>query len=599
MNRLKSLLLTATLLSFLVFTGCNSLKKMVKMAEEQNLTVEPSPLELQGSTITFNMSAKLPVKMLKKDKIYTVNTFYQYGDQRVDVGSVEFRAADFPNGAEQEPEQSQEFTFDYAGEEMDNGMLMVQGVASDPNSDKTAETPEMQVAEGLIVTQKLVETPSYVAYGNHGYNNQEELIPTNVNFYFPQGSSVLRRSETRSDRGDRFSNFIAEKNVTRSVTITGTHSPEGSERVNSDLSSDRAGRIEEYYREQMDRYDYQGAADSIEFILKPVVEDWAQFNDSLQNYDGISAGEKAEYSSIINGAGSFEEKEDQLQQLPTYRKVFADVYPKLRTAQTNILTVKEKKTDSQIATFAKQIYEGVFGSDSLTSEELMYSATLTPSLDEKQKIYEEAIESYDSWAARNNLGAVYIAQAMEAEGSEMTDKLDEALSNLEQSARMEDNAEAHANMAIIYAVRGDTERAKQEIDQANGMQPSEPDARAGMNGVRGAIQIMNGEYQEAVSTLSNASESAQNSFNLGLAQVLTDNYENAITSFEEALSQESGMAKAQYGIAIANAYLQNESGMTDALSAAVQADPSLREYALSDLVFTNYKESEAFRSALQ
>ncbi|MEM9832578.1 MAG: hypothetical protein AAF944_18240 [Bacteroidota bacterium] len=599
MNRLKSLLLTATLLSFLVFTGCNSLKKMVKMAEEQNLTVEPSPLELQGSTVTFNMSAKLPVKMLKKDKIYTVNTFYQYGDQRVDVGSVEFRAADFPNGAEQEPEQSQEFTFDYAGEEMDNGMLMVQGVASDPNSDKTAETPEMQVAEGLIVTQKLVETPSYVAYGNHGYNNQEELVPTNVNFYFPQGSSVLRRSETRSDRGDRFSNFIAEKNVTRSVTITGTHSPEGSERVNSDLSSDRAGRIEEYYREQMDRYDYQGAADSIEFILKPVVEDWAQFNDSLQNYDGISAGEKAEYSSIINGAGSFEEKEDQLQQLPTYRKVFADVYPKLRTAQTNILTVKEKKTDSQIATFAKQIYEGVFGSDSLTSEELMYSATLTPSLDEKQKIYEEAIESYDSWAARNNLGAVYIAQAMEAEGSEMTDKLDEALSNLEQSARMEDNAEAHANMAIIYAVRGDTERAKQEIDQANGMQPSEPDARAGMNGVRGAIQIMNGEYQEAVSTLSNASESAQNSFNLGLAQVLTDNYENAITSFEEALSQESGMAKAQYGIAIANAYLQNESGMTDALSAAVQADPSLREYALSDLVFTNYKESEAFRSALQ
>ncbi|MEM8965184.1 MAG: hypothetical protein AAGE93_02125 [Bacteroidota bacterium] len=599
MNRLKSLLLTAILLNFLVFTGCNSLKKMVKMAEEQNLTVEPSPLELQGSTVTFTMSAKLPVKMLKKDKIYTVNTFYQYGDQRVDVGSVEFRAADFPNGAEQEPEQSQEFTFDYTGEEMDNGMLMVQGVASDPNSDKTAETPEMQVAEGLIVTQKLVETPGYVAYGNHGYNNQEELIPTNVNFYFPQGSSVLRRSETRSDRGDRFSNFIAEKNVTRSVTITGTHSPEGSERVNSDLSSDRAGRIETYYREQMDRYDYQGAADSIEFILKPVVEDWAQFNDSLQNYDGISAEEKAEYSSIINGAGSFEDKEDQLQQLPTYRKVFADVYPKLRTAQTNILTVKEKKTDSQIATFAKQIYEGVFSSDSLSSEELMYSATLTPSLDEKQKIYEAAVENYDSWAARNNLGAVYIAQAMEADGSEMSDMLDQALSSLEQSARMEDNAEAHANMAIIFAVRGDTERAKQEIDQANGMQPSEPDARAGMNGVRGAIQIMNGEYQEAVSTLSNASESAENSFNLGLAQVLTDNYENAITSFEEALSMESGMAKAQYGIAIANAYLQNESGMTEALSAAVQADPSLREYALSDLVFTNYKESEAFRSALQ
>ena len=327
MNKLKTLLLSTILFNFLIFTGCNSLKKMVKMAEEQQLTVEPSPLELQGNTVTFTMSAKLPVKMMKKDKIYTVNTFYQYGDERVDVGSIEFRAADFPNGAEQEPEQSQEFSFDYTGESMDNGMLMVQGVASEPTSDKIAETPEMQVADGLIVTQKLVEAPRFVAYGDHGYNNQEELIPTNINFFFAQGSSVLRRSEVRSNRGDQFSNFIAEKNVTRSVSITGTHSPEGSERVNSDLSADRAGRIEEYYQEQMDRYDYQGAAEEIEFILKPVVEDWGQFRDSLQNYDGVSSSEKQEYVNIINGPGAFEEKEDRLQQLPTYRKVFADVYP--------------------------------------------------------------------------------------------------------------------------------------------------------------------------------------------------------------------------------------------------------------------------------
>ncbi|MGB3586285.1 MAG: hypothetical protein WBA23_07095, partial [Tunicatimonas sp.] len=381
--------------------------------------------------------------------------------------------------------------------------------------------------------------------------------------------------------------------------ITGTHSPEGSERVNANLSEDRAGRIEEYYREQMDSYDYQGAADSIEFILKPVVEDWGQFRDSLQNYDGISSSEKNEYNSIINGSGSFEDKEDQLHQLPTYRKVFADIYPKLRTAQTNILTVMDKKTDSQISTFAKQISSGSYNTDSLSQEELMYAATLTPSLEEKQGIYERAVESNDSWSARNNLGAVYIATAMDASESEMSSMLDEAVTNLEQSVRMKDNAEAHANLALVYAVRGDTERAKQEIDKANGMEPSEQNARAGMNGVRGAIQIMNGEYQEAVSTLSNAGEAAENSFNLGLAQILTDNYENAITSFEEALNMEDGMAKAQYGIAIANAYLQNESGMTEALSAAVQGDPSLRERALNDLVFTNFKESEAFRNALQ
>ncbi len=220
-------------------------------------------------------------------------------------------------------------------------------------------------------------------------------------------------------------------------------------------------------------------------------------------------------------------------------------------------------------------------------------------MDEKQDIYEASVENYDSWQARNNLAAVQIAKAMDASESEMSSMLDDALSNLEQSARMMDNAEAHANMAIIYAVRGDSDRAKQEIEKATGMQPSDPSSTAGMSGIQGAIQIMNGEYQEAVSSLSNADESAQNLFNLGLAQVLTDNYENAITSFEEALGMESGMAKAHYGVAIANAYLQNESAMTEALTAAVQADPSIREQALGDLVFDNYKESEAFRSAQQ
>ena len=210
MNQVKLLFATIIIGTF-AFTGCNSLKKMVKMAQDQELTVEPSPLELQGDSVRFSMSAQLPVKMLKKDKVYTVNTFYQYGDERTDVGSIEFQAEDFPNASEQQPSESRNFAFAYDGEAMDDGTLMVQGVASDPNRDKQEETPEMEVAEGLIVTQTLAASPTFVVYADHGYNNQEELLPSSVNFYFPQGSATLRTSEVRSDRGNRFENFIAEK----------------------------------------------------------------------------------------------------------------------------------------------------------------------------------------------------------------------------------------------------------------------------------------------------------------------------------------------------------------------------------------------------
>ena len=601
MNQVRKLLFTTIILGSLAFSGCNSLKKMVRMAEDQNLTVEPSPLELEGDSVTFTMSAQLPVKMLKKGKVYTVNTFYQYGDQRVDAGNIEFKADDYPNSKEQQPQESRTFSFAYTGEEMDNGNLMVMGVASDPNRDKSAETPEMEVAEGLIVTQNLVELPRFVAYSAHGYNNQEELIPTYVAFFFPQGSSQLRSSEVRSNRGDRFRNFIAEKNATRSVTITGTHSPEGPERVNENLSADRAGKIEGYYRDQMDRYDYKGAADSIAFILKPVVEDWSMFRDSLEAYDGISQSEKQAYFDVIDGSGTFEEKEDQMHQLPTYQQVFREVYPELRAARTEILTVMDKKTDAQISTLARQLASGSssLNPDTLSNEELLYGATLTPSLEEKEQIYTAATRKGNSYVAANNLGAVYLQQALEGGESEMSGKLEQALTQFEQSAQMQDNAEAHANLAIVYLIQGNNQKARDEIQTASNMQPSMQETTAGISGIQGAVDIAQGQYDQAVSTLSNADESAASLFNLGLAQELTGSYENAITSFQEALNQDDELGKAHYGIAIANARLQNEQEVYSALREAVADAPELRERAMTDLEFRDYQDNEGFKEALQ
>src|SRR5690606_1558083 len=172
----------------------------------------------------------------------------------------------------------------------------------------------------------LVLPVAYAAYAGHGYNNQEELIPVVIpDFIFEQGRSVLRTSVIRSDKGKQLDAFIAAKNATRTVTITGTHSPEGAERINSKLSPDRAAAIEKYYRQQMKKYDYKGMADSISFILKPVVRDWAEFKNALAEYEGITSEEKAEYLNIINGGGDFESQEKAMQKLPTYRKVFKDV----------------------------------------------------------------------------------------------------------------------------------------------------------------------------------------------------------------------------------------------------------------------------------
>jgi tetratricopeptide (TPR) repeat protein len=594
---MKRLTSAIALLGLFALSGC-SLNQMVKMAKEQQLTVEPSPLELHGDSVTFTMTATLPVKMLKKGKEYIVKPFYVYNGQEIELRNLTFRAEDFPNADDQQPRVSETISFFYEPD-MRRGELFVQGVARNPENDKTKETDRMKVAEGIITTSQLAQEGYYAAYAAHGYNNQEELEPTQIGFFFQQGSSYLRPSEVRSERGSYMKNFIADKNVTRSVTITGTHSPEGAERINSRLSEDRAAAIEKYYRQNMQRYDYKGMADSIEFILKPVIEDWEALKVALNEYEGVDASAKQQMLNIVNGSGTFEEKEDQLQKVDGYRKVFNDIYPLLRTAKAEILTVKEKKTDAEIATLARQISEGTVSADTLSDEELGYAATLTPNLQEREQIYTAATKKNDSYASHNNLGSVYLEMAADASNeSQRNEYLERAVTQFELSNRKQENAEAYINLADAYIMQGNNQRANEAIAKAAGMQTSQ-ETMAGMRGVQGYLQMRAGNYDAAIQSLSQASESAENLYNLGLAYLLNKDYQNALTRFNEAVQMDSQMAKAYYASAIANARLGREDASYTALEQAVRLDPEMKREALDDLEFTDYQDNERFRNTLR
>ena len=91
-------LFAALLVGSAIFSGC-ALNKMVKLAKEQDLKVEPNPLEVHGGKVAFNMSAVLPPKMLPKGKVYTINTIYQYGDQEMSLPAIEFKAEEFTNSS--------------------------------------------------------------------------------------------------------------------------------------------------------------------------------------------------------------------------------------------------------------------------------------------------------------------------------------------------------------------------------------------------------------------------------------------------------------------------------------------------------------------
>jgi tetratricopeptide (TPR) repeat protein len=590
---MRKIVYALVIIGALTFTGC-TLPSMIKMAKEQDMTVTPNPLEVHKDTVAYEMAANLPVKMLKKGTVYSVNSFYKYGDNELAMDPIDFKAEDFPNSGVEQPKITKSFSFPYQPA-YKTGTLEVEGVAKKGAKSKT--TPRLAVATGVITTSKLVQNAYFAAYANHGYNNQEEVVPLVIpDFIFEQGRSVLRTSEIRSDKGKKLDAFIAEKNITRTVTITGTHSPEGAERINTRLANERAAAIEKYYRAQMKKYDYKGMADSINFIQKPIVDDWTEFKTALSSYEGISSDEKSAYLNIINASGSFVDQQKQLERLPTYKKVFKDIYPALRTAKTEILTIKDKKSEAEISVLAKQVTQNQVSADTLSFEEMMYAASMTPSLEEKEAIYTAATKKGTNWNAHNNLGAVYIAMAI-ADPGKMSDMTSQAAAQLDIAAKIKEAPEVHANLASVALMQGNPYKAGSHATKA--LNGANNDVTRGVNGVKGASEIYTANYDAAVRSESSAADNAVNSFNKGLAQLLTKDYANAATSFNDATSKDSNYAIAFYGAAIAAARTDNADAVVSNLTSAVKIDPSLKDMALTDLEFAKWSTTDSFRNALK
>ena len=204
-------ILNLFIFSFLMFTACNPLKKMIELSKQQQINVNPDPITLAGSSVSFDVQTTLPKGMLPKGTSYTLNFEFDGND----VGSVEFKASDYPNSSSSTSTSTQTISVPYNSATMGGSpaKLTVVGTAKVVATGNSLDTDESDVADGVNKTITLTNAsmiPTPKAYP--GYTDAEETETTSVDFYFNQGSSYLRGSERKSDRGEKFSAFLAEKN---------------------------------------------------------------------------------------------------------------------------------------------------------------------------------------------------------------------------------------------------------------------------------------------------------------------------------------------------------------------------------------------------
>jgi tetratricopeptide (TPR) repeat protein len=607
-------ILAGSFLALLLLEGC-ALNSMLKKAQQQKLTIEPSPLELHGDSVRFNFSAELPSKMLKKGKVYSLNFNYKYADQKLPVGSLKFNYLDFPEQKTQAPKMSRRFAFAYKTSSMDKGDLTLQGSASNQN-DKVKSSPEVNFAKGLVLTSQLVQDEYLTILANHGYNPEPEFYPVRVNFYFDQGSADLKvkgfSPEKKGSKKAKMAKkevkkpanqmaldaYIASKNATRTVTITGMHSPEGREVKNTMLSDLRAKAIEKYYRAMMNRLNYGKKADSIEFVTKTLVQDWVPLKDTLTNDTNLTAEEKTAVMAVLNGPGNYVEQEKELEKLSCFPKLLFNIYPKLRLGQTEILTLKPKKTNAQISLLAKAISEGGKPADTLSDKELSYAATLTPVLAEKEAIYQAATKKNDSWKAHNNLGAIRLEMAKKASGDQRMALIDKAITNLEIARARMETPEVYANLSTAYLMKGEKEKIDECFAKSQGLSGNS-EAKRLVNSNKGIVEARRGNYPLALNMFNNGMEEANTLFNKGLTQVLKKEYAAGYATLEELAATGSKNALVFYVQAIAAARQNKETEMGMKLKKAMSLNPELKSKAVNDLEFSNYYSKPAFTGAIQ
>jgi Flp pilus assembly protein TadD len=230
-----------------------------------------------------------------------------------------------------------------------------------------------------------------------------------------------------------------------------------------------------------------------------------------------------------------------------------------------------KFTDAQIAEFATT------NPDTLTLNELLYSATLTDNLQAQLKIYETAIELHPKcWRAHNNAAAINLKLGNIEKASSLLEKANSIKAN---------NPIVANNLGVIAAWGKDYYAAEQYYNTAK-------NGGVNVDYNMGVINMIKGNYPIAVDNFS----SKDCDYNLALAQLANGDAAAATKTLDCA---EKETAEINYLLAVIGARTNNTNMLYTSLEKAVKAAPKYKAVAKADREFLNYYDKDEFKKIVE
>ena len=592
---------TLLLLLLAALSGC-TLPRVLRRAEAgRQVAATPSPLTAVGEAVPFEVVARVPAKHLRKGVAYELLIRYRYehGLREDTLGRLSFVFGNYLYADEERRTLVARERFSLpntparrAGEllarpqvrELKKNGRVLQG--ADVLVTRGIADPARRVLREDTTLALLPESASSVMSGTR-------VLP----FYFDDGQWFIR-----SHLGTNIAaleDLIDANQQTKKVLIVAGHAPDSLDAHNRWLASKRVRMLLYYYQQRVKNFSYLNQVSAIEFDTLAYVRRWDLFLNKVTS----SALKPAQMDSVValinDTRGSYADKEKALHQLTFFDYIEDYIYPVLRWGTVAVTYTAPRRYDSELYLLSKKIVDKQLEVETLTPEELRFSATLTPLLAEKQRIYEVAAASTNSWQAFHNLGVVLLQRGEK----EPTDKvrqayLHRAAVNFTLAAHRHPTAEMFYHAGTAYHRAGDLLEALQNYDFAIKTGGARPLLRKIFSD-KAALEIEIGQPDDALRTLRYAGSSYQNDLNQALIYLMRGYYDAARDQYRLAQARRPAAAAPVYGLAVVAARQQREADMGALLRQAVLLDRSYANRAVEDLEFQEYAQGTAFREALK
>ncbi len=597
MFRFLRIILPIFLLAVLFWDCSPKLSKFDNLLE--GISAKPQSLTMHRDSVRFKLEGAIPLQYLRSDVKILLYPEYSYGEGALRLAEITAFDGAFTKVVN-EAKVSADFVFPYLPG-MDSGELMLKGLVM--QIGKARNITSKKVADGIYTTPLLARIgqitpdepiPPIGVYMKTDFSELQKEVTKEIGVDFPLGSNLLRNNNLTGSDGKPILTFIESGKVLKRITVTGIHSFESQELNDAELAQRRAEIVRQKVRSMLNNPNIQVTAAARK-------KDWFDLRILLGEYEGITQIQKEDIYKIILSEKAFETQLREIQRLPTYSKVSRDLFPKLRQAKIQAVYENIGFSDPQVAASVYRLLQTGEALDDFSKEQLIYAAEVAQRLQEKEKIYSKLIELHNSELAQNNLGVVLLNLAQrELNTREKNQLISRAISHFRQANRMNATSYAFHNLGQAYLLRGDYFEAYVAISEASSLERDETNEFLRFNeGLRGAIDIINGDYKLATIRLNRAPESDANLFNKGLAYFLAEDYKNALEAFEESIQFNREYGYGFYGLAMVATLSDDRQSFYENLSKAVQRSEFLRERAMTDLMFKKYRGEAEFLEALR